>query len=141
MSLPTILGFIKDAISTFGHWLLWTRQGNHISLLRVLIAASCYGLAMAAWFLLRGGDRDAQKFFLEFVTFVFTIISVLEIADGVVLSGNQIATLMAGGSAAAQLVPTLLVDAYQKCKVGLVFAMYGWLAGWLIWPSNTYSVN
>lgn len=126
--MPTILAFIKDAISTFGHWLLWTRRGNHISLLRVLIAASGYGLAMAAWFLLRGGDRDAQKFFLELVTFVFTIISVLEIADGVVLSGNQIATLMAGGSAAAQLVPTLLVDASQKCKVGLVFAMYGWLA-------------
>jgi hypothetical protein len=119
---------LKSVISTLGHWILWTRRNEHISLLRIFIAAVVYGLAMAAWVLLRGGDHEHEKFFLELVVIVFTAISVFEISDGVVLGKTELETLKQGGKNAALLTPKLLIDASQKCKVGLVFIVYAWLA-------------
>ncbi|WP_176025831.1 hypothetical protein [Burkholderia vietnamiensis] len=118
----------KYFVSYVGHLILWTRPKEHISLLRVLIAGCGYGLGIAGWTLLRAQDHEHQKLFLEIVVFVFAVISVFEISDGVVLGRDDLDTPKSGGQAAIELVPKLLVDASQKCKVGLVFAIYGWLA-------------
>ncbi|HDV8354071.1 hypothetical protein ACSC95_19850 [Burkholderia vietnamiensis] len=118
----------KQVVSYVGHLILWTRPKEHVSLLRVLVAGCGYGLGIAAWTLLPARDHESQKFFLEIVVFVFAVISVFEISDGVVLGRDDLDTLKSGGQAAIELVPKLLVDASQKCKVGLVFAIYGWLA-------------
>lgn len=122
------LNNVSSIVNAIGHWFFWTGRNGDISLLRIFIATAGYGLGVAALALLPGADKENSKIFLELVVIVFAMISVFEIADGVILSKKNTEILRVGDQKATALVPTLLIDASQKCKLGLVFAIYGWLA-------------
>ncbi|MEN2424728.1 hypothetical protein AA0N74_01615 [Chromobacterium vaccinii] len=123
-----IKNYIKSIVSGVGHLILFTCPKHHITLLKVLIASSFWGLLFACFAIFsKDSGGDGKRMFFEILTFVLGVISVLEIADGVVLSESERSTLKKGGQAAAKLIPELLVNASQKCKVGLVFIMYSWV--------------